>query len=301
MRRIFKEARHFAVHDPLPNSSLFGDEGAANHNRMALSHGEAGLEIFVHGREALSGNEGLKFPARQTLEASQSIARLHGLKTEYVIHVKQSAKAINAGAFHNDVVCVSNEDILFFHEAAFDDVTALENDIRKRSEALGFSPIFLMAREKDVPLSEAITSYLFNSQLISRPDGGMSLILPIEAQETSSAFEFVQTCINSNESRLDEAIYMNLRQSMSNGGGPACLRLRVQMTQTEMDSIHQGVVMTLDKLDDLETLIKRHYRDTLSLEDLGDPKFLEESRAALDALSAFFDLDNLYDFQTNLT
>jgi len=297
LKRVFKDERYFTVHEALPNNPLFGDEGAANHNRMAPSHGAAGLEIFVHGREALAASPDLQFPARQTLEASQSVARLHRLRETDAIHIKQSAKAINAGAFHNDVVCVANENLLFFHEAAFDDVKGLKDSIRKRTESLEFLPSFLMASEKDVPLSDAITSYLFNSQLITRPDGGMSLILPIEAQITQSTYDFVQDCIAAGETRLDKAHYLDLRQSMSNGGGPACLRLRVQMTEDQMAAVHPGVVMTLEKLDGLETLIKKYYRDRLSLNDLGDPLFLNESRAALNALTQFLDFENLYDFQ----
>jgi len=277
LKRIFKDERHFTVHEALPSSPLFGDEGAANHNRMAASHGAAGLEIFAYGRVALAGSPHFKFPARQALEASQAIARLHELREEQVIHVKQSPKAIDAGAFHNDVVCVTNENLLFSHTAAFEDVSALKDKIRKLAEPLNFSPDLLIAT--------------------TRPDGGMSLILPIEAQETRSAYDFVQRCIASGETKLDRAHYLNLRQSMSNGGGPACLRLRVQMTEAQMLAVHSGVVMTLEKLDALEAIIKEHYRDKLSLNDLGDLNFLNESRAALEALTQFLDLENLYDFQ----
>lgn len=301
LKLIFNNKRHFSVHEALPNNALFGDEGAANHNRMAASHGAEGLEIFVHGRNAFSSAPDLQFPARQTLGASQAVARLHELREQHTIHLQQSAQAINAGAFHNDVVCVANEDLLFFHEAAFENVANLQNTIRNRAESLGFSPAFLIAYEKDLPLSDAITSYLFNSQLITRPDGGMSIILPIEAKEMQSTSEFVQRSIEAGKTRLDTAHYLDLRQSMSNGGGPACLRLRVQMTEHEMAAVHPGVVMTLEKLNALETLIKKHYRDRLSLNDLGDSEFLNESRAALDALTQFLDLGNLYDFQRHAT
>ena len=76
---IFKDETHFCVHPLLAANPLFGDEGAANHNRLASSHGAKGLELFVYGRQVLAGAHNLKFPARQTLEASQAIARLHGL------------------------------------------------------------------------------------------------------------------------------------------------------------------------------------------------------------------------------
>ena len=43
----------------------FGDEGAANHMRLAPAHGEPGVEMFVYGVR------GGAFPARQHVEASQ--------------------------------------------------------------------------------------------------------------------------------------------------------------------------------------------------------------------------------------
>src|SRR4029077_2346121 len=40
LRQIFPEGEYFAHHDPLPASEEFADEGAANHMRLAPSHGE---------------------------------------------------------------------------------------------------------------------------------------------------------------------------------------------------------------------------------------------------------------------
>jgi len=81
--------------------------------RLAPSHGEPGVEVFVYGVSAGP------FPARQHVEASRAVARLHGLDAERTIFVQQSDQAIAAGAFHNDVVAVANERVLFAHEQAF--------------------------------------------------------------------------------------------------------------------------------------------------------------------------------------
>ncbi len=296
LKAIFKNEAHFAVHEALPHGSLFGDEGAANHNRMSASHGAKGLELFVHGRQALGGAANLKFPARQTLEASQAVARLHGLGAAHVIHISQSPDAINAGAFHNDVVCVANGNVLLFHEQAFENVAALKSQIQAQGDKLGFEPVFLMAPRADMPLSDAIKSYLFNSQLITLESGEMHLILPIEAQETPSAKAFVESCIAAN-GPLSGADYLDLRQSMSNGGGPACLRLRVQMNAAQRKALHQGVVMSADKITALEDWVKTHYRDRLDIKDIGDRAFLNEMRTALDSLTQLLDLGALYDFQ----
>ncbi len=296
LKAIFKDETHFAVHEALPHGALFGDEGAANHNRLSAHHGAKGLEVFIHGRQALNGPTHLKFPARQTLEASQAVARLNGLSAQNTIHALQSPAAINAGAFHNDVVCVTNGNVLFFHEDAFADLDALKTQIQKQGEALGFEPVFLMAPRADVPIEDAVKSYLFNSQLITKSDGAMHLILPVEAEETPSAKAFVERCIAA-DGPLGGADYLDLRQSMSNGGGPACLRLRVQVSAKQQTAIHSGVMMTDDKITALEAWVKDHYRDRLVMADLGDRQFLDETRAALDALTQLLDLGSLYDFQ----
>src|SRR6478609_8877483 len=83
-------------------------------------------------------------------------SRLHRLDPDRVIFAEQSEAAITAGAFHNDVVAVANERVLFAHELAFADkdtlVTALENGVP------GFEYVEVPAAE--VPLADAVRSYL---------------------------------------------------------------------------------------------------------------------------------------------
>jgi succinylarginine dihydrolase len=293
---IFNSDNYFAVHAPLAQTPLLGDEGAANHNRLCASHGTSGLELFVYGRDALGGSPELKFPARQTLQASEAVARRHGLDAANAVFHPQSPVAINAGAFHNDVVCVSNETVLFFHEDAFENPAALEADLTMRADALSFAPQLIMAPRADVPLADAITSYLFNSQLVTLPDQTMALILPTQVEETPSTKAFVDRVLAA-DNLISAAHYLDLRQSMANGGGPACLRLRVVLTSAQKAAVHAGVVMSESKITQLENWVGTHYRDRLSIDDLGDPAFLTEVRTALDALSQILDLPGLYDFQ----
>jgi len=293
---IFADARHFTIHAPLAHTPLFGDEGAANHNRLCASHEAPGVELFIYGRDALGPKTDLKFPGRQTLQASEAAARLHGLTPANRVFHPQSAAAINAGAFHNDVVCVSNETVLFFHETAFDDPQALQALVAEKAKALGFTPQFIMAPADKVPLEDVISSYLFNSQLVTLPSGGMALILPTQVEETPSTKAFVEEVL-AGDNPIVQAHYLDLRQSMANGGGPACLRLRVVLTPEQQRAVHQGVMMTPDKIKALEDWVKTHYRDRLSFEDLGDPAFLTETRTALEALTQLLNLPLLYDFQ----
>ena len=208
----------------------------------------------------------------------------------------QSATAINAGAFHNDVVCVSNETVLFFHEDAFDDPSALEADVSEKAKPFGFTPQFIVAPADKVPLEDVISSYLFNSQLVTLPAGGMALILPTQVEETPSTKAFVDEVL-AGDNPIVQAHYLDLRQSMANGGGPACLRLRVVLDAAQQTAVHQGVIMTEATITRLENWVKAHYRDRLTLEDLGDAAFLMETRTALDALTQLLDLPLLYDFQ----
>lgn len=300
LRAMFSDETRFKVHDPLPANPLFADEGAANHNRLSDRHGAAGLQVFVHGRVGANHNatDGhTRLPARQTLEASEAIARRHGIAQGQALHIAQSARAIDGGAFHNDVVCVSNGPVMLFHEYAFDDVDAVKAQISQSAAALGFEPKFIMARAKDMPLEDAIKSYFFNSQLITKPDNTMALILPIDAQETPSANAFAQSCL-AGDNPITEVIYLDLRQSMRNGGGPACLRLRAVLTEAELAVMHQAVLLDEGKISALEGWVETHYRDRLDPPDLGDPSLMDESQTALDALTRILQLGSLYDFQT---
>ena len=185
LEAVFPDRRHFAVHAPLPANALFADEGAANHNRMSAAHGRAGAEIFVYGRDGAERREA-RYPARQTKQACDAIARAHGLSNSQTAMVAQSHAAIDAGAFHNDVVSVSNETAMMLHEDAFEDWPAARDEIRRACASAEFEPVFMVAKSAELPLADAVSSYVFNSQLVSLPDGGMALILPAEVDETPS-------------------------------------------------------------------------------------------------------------------
>ncbi|MEM7638658.1 MAG: N-succinylarginine dihydrolase, partial [Pseudomonadota bacterium] len=220
----------FDIELALPMHADFSDEGAANHVRLCSEHGAQGVELFVYGREAGESVSG--FPARQTRLASESVARSHGLRPERTVFARQSAKAINAGAFHNDVVCVGTLDTLFFHEHAFEDTAGLLNDLRTASDGL-FELKPVMVPDAEVPLADAIKSYLFNSQLLQWPgEDRLVLLAPTETQDTDSTRAYCERLVQGN-GPIGRVQYVDVRQSMRNGGGPACLRLRVVMTPEE--------------------------------------------------------------------
>ncbi len=295
LKSIFADEQHFAVHAPVPFPT-FGDEGAANHCRLTRAHGERGVELFVYGQSTFARDGGGKYRARQSLEACHIIATQHQLWTGGgAIFLQQGRAAIDAGAFHNDVVSVANENVLMFHEQAFEDREAAIAAIQRAGEARGFEPAFLEAKTADVSLPDAVSTYLFNSQLVSMPNaGGMSLVLPIEAQSNPAVQAFLA---RSTGDALREVHYFDLRQSMRNGGGPACLRLRVVLTDAELAAIGNRGLVDETRIDALEAIVRRHYRDRLAPADLADPALLDESRAALDAIGQVLNLGPVHDFQ----
>ena len=292
LRRIFQSSQHFVHHPPLPAMPRFADEGAANHTRLAPSQGSPGVELFVYGRDELGFPDlaSRKFPARQNKRASAAIAGSHQLRPGASLLLRQNPVAIDAGVFHNDVICVGNLNVLLCHEMAFADGDHSLHQLRDMYRGCtGDELIVIQAAQHRFPLEDAVRSYLFNSQLIGLPDGSMTLIAPIESAECGTARRFIDEIIAA-ENPIRTVHFVDLRQSMQNGGGPACLRLRVSLTSLEMQNLRQSVLLTPALYSQLTAWVERHYRDRLSPEDLADPKLLEESRRALEEVTRILDL-----------
>jgi succinylarginine dihydrolase len=276
LRLAFSDAA-FAVHEPVP--SAFGDEGAANHMRLAGTYGEAGIELFVYG---LSGGA---FPARQHIEASRAVARLHRLAPERTLFVQQSEAAIAAGAFHNDVVAVANERVLFAHEQAFADKQPLVDACERLVP--GFEYVEVPASE--VPLEDAVKSYLFNAQLVTPRDGQMTLIVPEEARETSSVWRWIEGHVAGN-GPIRRVQVVDVRQSMANGGGPACLRLRVVADPATVDP---RFMVDEAKLETIAEVVARRWPEQIHSGELQEPRLIHEVETARVALLEALGLEEL--------
>ncbi len=299
LQALFSNPHHFTHHAPLPNGQNFGDEGAANHTRFYHHPHEKGIQLFVFGRYALQTNTSLsqKFPARQTYEASAAIARLHQLDPERTIFTQQNPDMIDAGIFHNDVISTGYQNIFLYHENAFVNTPKTIEEIRtKFLKTCNREMVFIEAKEKELPLPDLIRSYLFNSQIVTKPDGSIILLAPIECQETPTAKRFLENTV-CGKSPIKEIHYLDIRQSMQNGGGPACLRLRVCLTDKELSHIHTPALLTETLYKHLKDWIHKHYRSHLSQEDLASTVLLAESRQALDELTNLLHLPPIYPFQ----
>lgn len=268
LRLAFADPAHFAVHDAVP--PCYGDEGAANHMRMGAGHAAPGIEIFVYG------TTGGAFPARQHEQASRAVARLHGLAPERTLFVEQNPAAIAAGAFHNDVVAVANERVLFTHELAFADPVGTYAAIRDKLPEAEIVVVPAAA----VSLEDAIRSYLFNAQLLTLPSGEMALVVPTEAADHPRVHAWLLDMLASN-GPIRKVLPVDVRQSMANGGGPACLRLRVVADPATVDP---RFLLDEAKASAIEAVIARHWPETISPTELGSPSLAERvvtARAAL--------------------
>jgi succinylarginine dihydrolase len=199
-----------------------------------------------------------------------------------VLFVQQTPAAIDAGAFHNDVVAVANQNVLLHHASAY--ATALP-----ALEGITGVPA------GRVTLDQAVDSYIFNSQLVTLADGSKSLVAPTECLRFPTVQEYVESLRE--RGIIHSVHYVDVRQSMQNGGGPACLRLRVVLTDDQLSRMHGGVMFSDALHRALVLWVQKHYRDSLSVDDLRDPALLDESRRALDELCGVLHLPAIYEFQ----
>ncbi|WP_235039995.1 N-succinylarginine dihydrolase [Vreelandella profundi] len=295
LRAIFHDEQYFAHHPVLPATPDFSDEGAANHTRLCGEHGEPGVHLFVYGRQSFGGErQPARFPARQTLEASQAVARQHGLTEAQTVFAQQHPDAIDAGVFHNDVIAVGNGPVLLYHEMAFLDEEGTLDELRAKMS----TPLIPIRVPLDaVSMEDAVASYLFNSQLLSNPDGTMTLVVPSECQEREAVWRTLQGYLLAGNNPISDVIVKDVKQSMRNGGGPACLRLRVVLTDAECAALTGRVLLTDALYGDLTAWVNRHYRDRLAPDDLADPQLAEESLTALDELTQLLQIGSVYPFQ----
>ncbi len=293
LRAIFRDERSFVVHNPLPGGGQLADEGAANHTRLYTATGA--VHLLAWGRRAWGDETGIarRHPARQTFEASQALARLGQLDPDRVVLPEQHPEGIDAGAFHTDVLAVGNGCFFMLHELAFREPDVV---LSRLHDLLGDELVVKVATRKELPVSDAVGSYPFNSQVLTVPDGSMAIVAPVESQESGAARTFLDG-VAQGKGPVRAVHYFDVRQSMKNGGGPACLRLRVVLTEEEEGRVLPGVLFTPELDRRLEAWVNRHHRDRLLPADLADPALARESMAALDELTGILGLGSVYEFQ----
>ncbi len=282
LRQIFSDNQYFTVHDPLPVTTRLADEGAANHMRFADSTGANAHHVFVYGASPESALHPMRFPARQQLAASQSVARLHGLGDSQVTFVQQNPDAIDAGVFHHDVIGMSHANLMIIHQQACINQVAFVQQMQDRGITVR------VISTDELSIEQAVKSYFFNAQLVSVPTGGIAILFPQECAEDRSVNALCERLKNE-LGIISQIHFLDLRESMKNGGGPACLRLRVPLNAAELAAMHQGVRFDLKLYQQLKRLVESSYRESISPADLRDAAFADEALAThtkiLDVLS----------------
>jgi succinylarginine dihydrolase len=292
LRAIFADSSKFAVHEPLLGGAHFADEGAANHIRLEVDARVA--HLFAWGRSAWQPDgEPARYPRRQTREASEAVARANRIRESAVLLWQQDGAGIDAGAFHTDVLATGSDAFLMMHERAFVHHRDLLRELGKR---FGDGLDVVIASEGELAAGEAAAAYPFNSQIVTLTDGTMAIVAPTESRESPTARAFLERVVAENNP-VRVVHYVDVNASMNNGGGPACLRLRIRMSDAERGAVAARVFFD-DALDrDLVGWVERHYRDRLDGADLADPALLDEVRTALDELTRIVGVGSIYDFQ----
>ena len=296
LKATFKDPNVFVHHQALPQVAQFGDEGAANHTRLCSAYGEPGVQLFVYGRNGfdLSAPAPKLYPARHTLQASQAVARLHQLAEGKAIFTQQHPDCIDAGVFHNDVIGVGNRNVYFYHQDAYLDK---EDMLARIRDHFADKPFYAIEVPRDeVSMADAVATYLFNTQLVDISDTSMAIIAPTECENNQAVKTYLDKLITL-DNPIEQVIYKDLRQSMRNGGGPACLRLRVVMSEQEALGVNQGSMMNDVLFGWLMAWVDKHYRDEVCPADLVDVAFLQANRCALDELTQILQIGSIYPFQ----
>ncbi|WP_372598064.1 N-succinylarginine dihydrolase [Amphritea sp.] len=315
LKRIFSDPAHFCHHLPLPCQTDYADEGAANHTRLCGSHSQPGITLLVYGRGS-DNPVPKRYPARQTLAACEALVRQHQLPAANVVIAQQNPTVIDQGVFHHDVIGVGHRNFLMLHQESFFNQPLVLQQLQQQWQQPGYArdkPLIITEFSEDIlSVRDAVSSYLFNSQLISLPQPVLSnpspdaphspdadqmlLLAPTNCQASDAALKAIDWLI-AGDNPVSAVEYIDLTQSMNNGGGPACLRLRVPLSPTELNAVHPGAMLDFTLYNRLKIWINKHYREQLTADDLADPCLPVEIQAALDELTEILELPGLYPFQ----
>jgi succinylarginine dihydrolase len=248
LAKIFANPEYF-VHHP---ATWAADEGAANHCRVYSDSKKIWHNLFIYG--ASHKIQPKKFPARQSYEASLQIIAEHNLNPKYCHLIQQNPAVIDAGVFHNDVIAMSNQNLLIIHEQAW----LNQNNILINLDGVKI----IVIKNTQLTVAEAVDSYIFNGQLISLSDSKMLLVLPVECQ-TKKILQLINEWLDDANNPIKKVHFIDVKQSMQNGGGPACLRLRVPLTTQEYINVDPQYIVTEKLLNELENFIKQYYPESI--------------------------------------
>ncbi len=285
--KLFNGLSNVVVHPALPSIVPLRDEGAANHMRLCDSSGLHGFNLFVYGEDELEPEPASKFLPRQTRAAFEAIARAHRLDPQTTVFLRQHPAAISAGVFHNDVIATSHQHLLIHHDLAFwnaeETLQRMENLFLAQT---GQPLIRIVVSQDELPLEAAVQSYFFNSQLLTLPGSDrMTIVCPTQCQSIPAARKLVDRLVAQSNIPIDSVHYVSLHESMANGGGPACLRLRIPVDVETLSNMNPALRMSERLADRLCEAIERWYPDRVEPHDLVDTDFIAAARRAVAELN----------------
>lgn len=293
---VFSKSEFFRVSRALVSNTYLGDEGAANHTRFCKDYSDSGIHFFVYGWADRQGSLApKKFPARQSLQASMAVSRLLGLEEKNCVFAQQNPDVIDLGVFHNDVISVGNQNFLFMHEEAFLNSEQVLSELDRALKAKTTELEVLQVSSSEVSVEECVKTYLFNSQLLQKENGKMLLVAPEESQKSKSVSRFLDRVLADASSRIDEVVFFDLRESMQNGGGPACLRNRIVLSEEEISAIGPRVFLNDSLYQRLCSWVEEFYEDEVDESLLFDFDFIQKNHRALKSLGEILDLTVLRD------
>ncbi len=273
------------MHRPLPSMLPLRDEGAANHMRLCDPSGRRGFNVFVYGvDDSQADQQPARFLPRHTRAASQAIARLHQLPSDRTFFLRQHPQAIDAGVFHNDVIATSCDHMLVHHEFAFLHGESELKRLEFQFEQACRQPLMrIVISNSQLPLADAVRSYLFNSQIVRPAATGARadspryiLICPHHCEQIPAVTQLIASWLADPHFPIDEVRFVRLAESMANGGGPACLRLRMRLEYDEVHRLSAKYQLTAELFDRLSAAIEKWYPQSLSIDDLCNSEFLSE-------------------------
>lgn len=259
------------MHPPI--SSGFSDEGAANDIRLCSFDFKEAISLFVYGRNA-DDEITTFYPCRQTKEAYDVLCLTHRLQLDRVVFAKQHKEAINQGVFHNDVISVGHKNVFLCHEFAFENQDHVLEEVRGKFKKYVKEALYLhVIPNSIITLKECVKSYLFNSQLVDSNEG-LVMIAPKQCEENSNIKIYIDTVLLK-ETPIKKCFYVDLQESMRNGGGPACLRLKVVLSNDEYKVILSKYQVTPKRLTEIKDIVSDLYPENVTVESFEDSVFLQ--------------------------
>ena len=257
---------------------------------------QPGVELFVYGRRGLRRRRRRRRAIRRGRRAKrrEAIARRHGLDP-----ARDAVRAAAPGQHRRRRVPQRRRRRRRRHVPALPRARVRRpagGARRACATAVGGAFSALVIRDDELPLADAVGTYLFNSQLLplrrrslaARRAGGM----PRASRSVAPARP-----ARRDGSPIAEVLTFDLRQSMRNGGGPACLRLRVPLTDDDRRAMRGERVPRCRARCGARRLDPPALSRPARPADLRDPALLDESRRALDELTGLLRLPSIYPFQ----